>query len=135
MIVNLNFNLEAWVKSLNIEAASEEDAIKKLMDMTLAEILEEGAVVDSAMKFTEIETEVSEHDLVVSVSDITYDLDPEIMDVSVIEYLKGFLPTARNFTLTGITGDDDIEDSIRDEIYGETGYDAVSFNYEILEKK
>jgi hypothetical protein len=135
MIVNLNFNLEGWVKSLNIEAASEEDAIKKLMGMTLAEILEEGAVVDSAMKFTEIETEVSEHDLVVSVSDITYDLDPEIMDVSVIEYLKGFLPTTRNFTLTGITGDDDIEDSIRDEIYGETGYDAASFNYEILEKK
>ena len=135
MIVNLNFNLEAWVKSLNIEAASEEDAIKKLMGMTLAEILEEGAVVDSAMKFTEIETEVSEHDLVVSVSDITYDLDPEIMDVSVIEYLKGFLPTTRNFTLNGITGDDDIEDSIRDEIYGETGYDAASFNYEILEKK
>ena len=42
MVVNLNFNLEAWVKSLKIEASSREDAIKKLMDMTLGEIIEEG---------------------------------------------------------------------------------------------
>lgn len=135
MIVNLNFNLEAWIKSLNIEATSEEDAIKKLMSMTLAEIIEEGAVVDSAMKFTEIETEVREYDLVVSVTDITYDLDPEVMDTSVIEYLKGLLPTKRTFTLEGISSDDEIEDRIRDEIYGETDYDAADFKYDVLEKK
>lgn len=135
MLVNLNFNLEAWIKSLNVEATSEEDAIKKLMSMTLAEIIEEGAVVDSTMKLTDIETEVHEYDLVVSVSNITYDLDPEIIDMSVIEYLKGFLPTTRTFTLTGITSDDDIEDSIRDEIFGETNYEASSFDYKVLEKK
>lgn len=135
MTINLNFNLEAWVKSLNIEATSEEDAIKKLMSMTLAEIIAENAVVDSAMKFTEIETEVREYDLVVSVTDITYDLDPEVMDISVIEYLKGLLPTKRTFTLEGISSDDEIEDRIRDEIYGETDYDAADFKYNILEKK
>lgn len=135
MTINLNFNLEAWVKSLNIEATSEEDAIKKLMSMTLAEIIAEDAVVDSAMKFTEIETEVREYDLVVSVTDITYDLDPEVMDISVIEYLKGLLPTKRTFTLEGISSDDEIEDRIRDEIYGETDYDAADFKYNILEKK
>lgn len=135
MIVNLNFNLEAWIKSLNIEATSEEDAIKKLMSMTFAEIIEEGAVVDSAMKFTEIETEVREYDLVVSVTDIAYDLDPEVMDTSVIEYLKGLLPTKRTFTLEGISSDDEIEDRIRDEIYGETDYDAADFKYDVLEKK
>jgi galactitol-specific phosphotransferase system IIB component len=135
MTINLNFNLEAWIKSLNIEATSEEDAIKKLMSMTLAEIIAEDAVVDSAMKFTEIETEVREYDLVVSVTDITYDLDPEVMDISVIEYLKGLLPTKRTFTLEGISSDDEIEDRIRDEIYGETDYDAADFKYNILEKK
>lgn len=135
MTINLNFNLEAWVKSLNIEATSEEDAIKKLMSMTLAEIIAENAVVDSAMKFTEIETEVREYDLVVSVTDITYDLDPEVMDISVIEYLKGLLPTKRTFTLEGISSDDEVEDRIRDEIYGETDYDAADFKYNILEKK
>ena len=55
MVVNLNFNLEAWVKSLNIEATSREDAIKKLRNMTLAEIIEEGAVVDSNLKITDID--------------------------------------------------------------------------------
>jgi hypothetical protein len=135
MTVNLNFNLEAWVKSLNVEAASEEDAIKKLMSMSLGEIIEEGAVVDSTLKITDIDTEVKEYDLVVSVSNIVYDLDPEIMDVSVIEYLKGFLPTARTFTLSGVSSDDEIEDLIRDEIFGETDYEAATFDYEVLEKK
>lgn len=135
MTVNLNFNLEAWVKSLNIEATSEEEAIKKLMSMTLAEIIEEGAVVDSNLKITDVDTEVHEYDLVVSVSDITYDLDPEVMDTSVIEYLKGLLPTKRTFTLSGISSDDEIEDRIRDEIYGETDYDAADFKYDVIEKK
>lgn len=135
MVVNLNFNLEAWVKSLNIEADSREDAIKKLMDMSLGEIIAEGAVVDSNLKITDIDTEVKEYDLVVAVSNIVYDLDPEIMDTSVIEYLKGFLPNFRTFTLSGVSSDDDIEDLIRDEIYGETNYDATSFDYKVLEKK
>lgn len=135
MVVNLNFNLEAWIKSLNIEADSEEDAIKKLMDMSLGEIIEEGAVVDSNLKITDIDTEVKEYDLVVAVSNIVYDLDPEIMDTSVIEYLKGFLPTSRTFTLSGVSSDDDIEDLVRDEIFSETNYDAISFDYKILEKK
>ena len=135
MVVTLNFNLEAWVKSLNIEATSREDAIKKLRNMTLAEIIEEGAVVDSNLKITDIDIEVQEYDLVVAVSNIAYDLDPQIMDTSVIEYLKGFLPTFRTFTLSGVSSDDDIEDLIRDEIFGETDYDAISFDYKILEKK
>lgn len=135
MVVNLNFNLEAWVKSLNIEATSREDAIKKLMGMSLGEIIEEGAVVDSNLKITDIDTEVKEYDLVVAASNIVYDLDPEIIDTSVIEYLKGFLPTDRTFTLSGVASDDDIEDLIRDEIFGETNYDATSFDYKVLEKK
>lgn len=135
MIVNLNFNLEAWVKSLNIEAASEEDAIKKLMSMSLAEIVEGDAVVDSNLKITDVDTEIQEYDLVVSVSDITYNFEPEITNISVIEYLKGILPTTRTFTLSGISSDDEIEDCIRDEIYHETDYEAADFKYDILEKK
>jgi hypothetical protein len=135
MLINLNFNLEAWVKSLNIEAASEEDAIKKLMSMSLSDIIGEGAVVDSSMKFTDIETDVAEYELVVSVSNIIYDLDPEELDTSVIDYLKGILPTNRTFTLSGISSDDEIEDRIREEIYTETNYDAADFKYQVVEKK
>lgn len=135
MLVNLNFSLEAWIKSLNIEAESEEAAIDTLMGMSLAEIIEAGAVVDSTLKITDIDTEVAEYDLTVSVSDIIYDFDSETMDAPVIEYLKGILPTSRTFTLSGIVSDDDIEDSIREEIYAETGYDVADFNFKVLEKK
>ena len=61
MKIILNFNLEAWIKHLELEASSEEDAIKKLMGMTLSDIMNEGAVADSCMKITELETTVYEY--------------------------------------------------------------------------
>ena len=47
MTINLNFSLEAWVKNLAINAESEEAAIEKLKSMSLADILEEDAAIDS----------------------------------------------------------------------------------------
>jgi hypothetical protein len=135
MKIVLNFNLEAWIKHLELDASSEEDAIKKLMGMTLSDIMKEGAVVDSNMKITELETTVYEYDVVVKVSNIVYDLDPDTMDVNVIEYLKGFLPNEMTLTLTGVTDSDDIDTLISDEIFGETSYDVDTFSSQIIEKK
>lgn len=135
MLVNLNFNLNAWVKQLTLEALSEKEAIEKLMHMTLEEIVEAGAIVHSDLKISDIDTEVPEYDLVVQVSEIEYDLDPETMDTSVIEYLKAFLPNERTLTLRGVTDSDDVEDLIQDELYLDTKYDAKSFEFQIIEKK
>lgn len=135
MIVNLNFNLEAWVKNLSIVAQSEEDAINKLMGMTLAEILEEDPVVDSDMKISDIETSIEAFDVIVQISEIEYDLDPEIMDLSVIEYLKNFLPSELKLTISGVAESDDLEELIQDKIYSETDYDVKSFKFRILEKR
>ena len=135
MLINLNFNLEAWVKQLAIEAASEEEAISKLMSMTLAEIVEEAANISSDIKITEVDTEITEYTVIVQVSDIEYDLDPEILDISVIEYLKEILPKELKLTLLGVTSDDEIEDMIKDEIFGITNYDVLSMNYKVLETK
>jgi hypothetical protein len=134
MIVNLNFMLEAWVRQLAIEASSEEDAIEKLKHMTLEELVEAGAAAQN-ITITDISTDVPEYDLVVQVSEIEYDLDPETMDTSVIEYLKAFLPKERTLTLRGITDSDDIEDLIQDELYMDTKYDTKSFEFQIIEKK
>lgn len=134
MIVNLNFMLEAWVKQLTLEASSEEDAIEKLQRMTLAELVDAGAVARN-ITVTDIDTHVPEYNLVVQVSKIEYELDPETMDISVIEYLKAFLPKERVFTLKGVTDSDDIEDLIKDELYLDTKYDAKSFEFQIIEKK
>lgn len=135
MIVNLNFNVEAWVKQLSIDAASEQDAIDKLMQMTLEEIIAEGAVINSDIKISDIDTDVASYGVVAQVLDIEYDLDPEIMDINVIEYLKGFLPKNLKVVLDDVTDSDEIEDLIKDAIYYETNYDTESFKFQILETK
>lgn len=135
MTINLNFNLEAWVKNLAINAESEEAAIEKLKSMSLADILEEDAAIDSEMKITEIETSVADYDLTVQVTEIEYDLDPEIMDISVIEYLKNLLPKEQNIELTGVTDEDDLEELIKDYIFADTNYDTKSFKFQIVEKR
>ena len=135
MNITLNFNIEAWVKQLSIEASSEKEAIEKLMRMSLGEIIEAGAIVDSAINYKDIDAEISEYDLVVQVSEIEYDLDPEIMDASVIEYLKTLLPKEQTVTLRGVTDSDDVEDLIKDELLGNTDYEAKSFEFQIVEKK
>lgn len=135
MTINLNFSLEAWVKNLAINAESEEAAIEKLKSMSLADILEEDAAIDSEMKITEIETSVADYDLTVQVTEIEYDLDPEIMDISVIEYLKNLLPKEQNIELTGVTDEDDLEELIKDYIFADTNYDTKSFKFQIVEKR
>jgi hypothetical protein len=135
MIVNLNFNIEAWVKQLAIEAVSEEEAVNKLMHMSLAEMIEAGAIVDSAMKYDDVETTISEYSLVVQVSNIKWSLDPETMDASVIEYLKNFLPKETKVTLEDVTDSDDVEELIKDALFYESDYDVESFDFQVLEKK
>lgn len=135
MTINLNFNLEAWVKQLSIEAASEEEAINKLMHMTLTEIIEEGAIVKPELKITEVETDIASYSVIAQVSEIEYDFDPEVMDVNVIEYLKGFLPKELKVVLDDVTDPDEIEDLIKDAIFYETDYETESFKFQILETK
>jgi hypothetical protein len=135
MTINLNFNVEAWVKQLSIEASSEKDAVDKLMGMTLAEIIAEGAIINSDIKITDIDTDIASYSVVAQVSEIEYDLDPEIMDVNVIEYLKNLLPKTLKVVLDDVTDPDEIEDLIKDAIFYETNYDTESFKFQILETK
>ena len=135
MIINLNFNIEAWVKNLPVEATSEEEAVQKLMGMSLAEIVEEGAIVDSEMKITEIDTSVEEYDATVEVTDIEYDLESEDMADSVKDYLRGRLPKELTFTIRNVKENEDLESYIEDEISYRTDYETKSFKFQILEKK
>ena len=135
MIFNVNFNLAAWVKDVEIEASSEEEAIAKLNSMSITELIEEGAIFDSEMSFSDIDIEVSSYNVVVEVSDIEYDLDPSEISAEVIEYLKAFLPTNKTITIKGVLPSDDLEELIRDEISYVTDYEVKSFNYKVIDKK
>ena len=71
MTVNLNFNLEAWIKRLQIEdVSSEEEAKEKLMSMTLSEILSDESFTASDCEITEVTTEVVDYTAVVNVNNI-----------------------------------------------------------------
>ena len=59
MIVEFDFNLEMWVRNLQIEANSVEEAEAKLHKMTLEELISEGATVKQ-MDITDITTEIKE---------------------------------------------------------------------------
>lgn len=135
MIVTFNFNLEAWVKHLEIEADSEEAAREKLMSMTLADMINEDAVVDTELTITEIEHKVFEYDTVVKVTDIEYDFDGEDFDAFAIEQITAALPKEMTLNIHGVRADDDLEELISDEILGETDYYVKSFKFQTLETK
>ena len=135
MLVKLNFDISAWVKELLIEADSEQDAINKLKSMSFAEMIDEGAIVDSETEIQNIDTSIASQDLTIKVSNIEYDFSAEKLDPAVIEYLKARLSKEFTVKLSGVTPDDELEELIKEEIYEVTGYDAVSLDYEILETK
>lgn len=136
MTINLNFNLEAWVRQLHIEAESVEAAKEKLMQMPISEILQNDTLsIDSEVKLTEIDATEVEYDLVVKATNIKYDLDPEEMSPQVIAYLEGFLPSEKVLKFSYVTDDDDIEELIKDELFADTNYQVKSVEFQILEKK
>lgn len=137
MIVNFNFNLEAWVRSLRIEANSVEEAKEKLFQMTLEEMVTEGDgfYADSEMELTDIESKIIEYDATVKVSNIEYAFDEDEYDPAVIDYLKVRLPKELAMELTCVDDNVDIEDYIRDEIFSITNYDASTFDFEVVALK
>lgn len=55
-----DFNLEAWIRCLEIQADSYEDAVKQLHNLTLDDIASEGYVQD--ISITDIDYESDEDD-------------------------------------------------------------------------
>ncbi len=70
MIVEFDFNLEMWVRNLQIEANSVEEAEEKLHKMTLEELISEGAIIKQ-MDMTDITTEIKERKVKVQVGNIS----------------------------------------------------------------
>lgn len=135
MLIKLDFNLSAWVKELMIEADSDSDALHKVQSMTVAELIEEGAIFDSEWDISDARTEVIEQDLTVRAFNIEYDFSDRDLDPAVEAYLRARLPKEHVFKLTGVSAKEDFEDLLRDEIELITDYEAASFEYQILEEK
>ena len=138
MIVKFNFNLEAWIEGVEIEADSEEEAKEKLYRMNAQELIEAGYVNTSDVN--DVEGEVIEKTLRVRAFDIEYDIEEDDYEDKE-DYIKiiNSLPTELEVE---ITVDKDLakyhldeEDLIADEITLETNRLVKTFKYTILEEK
>lgn len=138
MRVKFNFNLEAWIEGVEIEADSEEEAREKLYRMNAQELIEAGYVNTSDVN--DVEGEVIEKTLKVRAFDIEYDIEEDDYEDKE-EYIQTInsLPTELEVE---ITVDKDLakyhldeEDLIADEITLETNRLVKNFKYTILEEK
>ena len=135
MLVKLNFSMSAWVKELMIEAESDLDALRKVQSMTVAELVEAGAIIDSEWDISDAYTEVVERDMTIRAFNIEYDFSSLNMDPAVEDYLRARLPKERVIKLGSISVNEDLEDLIKTEIEVVTDYDVASFEYQIIEEK
>ena len=135
MKVVLDFNLSAWIKGVEVDATSYEDAVSKLYQMSFEEILETGFSKDFTI--SDVDGQVIEKQVKVKVYDIEYDV--EYGDESDYESPEAYiqfinsLPTTLVVTLT-VEPNDDLEELIADEILYETKWAANNFRFMILEE-
>ena len=135
MKVVLDFNLSAWIKGVEVDATSYEDAVSKLYQMSFEEILETGFSKDFTI--SDVDGQVIEKQVKVKDYDIEYDV--EYGDESDYESPEAYiqfinsLPTTLAVTLT-VEPNDDLEELIADEILYETKWAANNFRFMILEE-
>lgn len=132
MKVVLDFNLSAWIKGVEVEATSYEDAVAKLHQMTFDEIIETGFSKDFTI--SDVDGQVVEKQVKVKVYDIEYDVEEDDYESpeAYIQFINS-LPTTLRLNLT-MEPDDDIEDLIADEILYETKQTVNTFRFMILEE-
>ena len=133
MRVKFNFNLEAWIQDVEIEADSMEEAENKLYGMTVQELIEAGYVHTSDLD--DVEGEIVEKTMKVTAYDIEYIIEEDDFE-STEEYIETIntLPTELTFEIT-VEPNDDIETLIADEITFITDWMVEHFNYVIVDEK
>ena len=135
MKVLFDFNLNAWIKGVEIEADSYEDALAELHQMSFEDLIEAGYEKD--FKLDDIDGSIIERNVKVKVYDIEYDVEYGDEDdyespEAYIQFMNS-LPSTLKLNLT-VAPEDDIEDLIADEILYETNWVANNFRFMILEE-
>ena len=133
MIFKASFDLSAWIRDFEIEAPSEEEAKKKLAEMSFDDIVDqlsyenEGSV--NASDVDDVDLECVEKTLEIKTSDLKYvDEDGKEITPSESEYV---------FDVDYREGDD-LEDLVKDELSYLAGIDEESirsFKYEVVEER
>ena len=132
MKVKFNFNLEAWIQDVEIEADSMEEAENKLYGMTVQELIEEGYIHTSDL--TDVEGEIVEQNYKVKVYNIEFEpedilefgMDQELPDENtVLEFEFKDIRTDREY--------DELQGYIDDELYSRFRMFPTNFDFDIVE--
>ena len=133
MKVLFDFNLNAWIKGIEVDADSYEDAVAKLHGMSFEELVELG--YSKEFKLDDVEGYVIEKTVKVKVYDIEYSIEEEDYD-SPDDYTQivNALPSELVLEIR-VEPDDDLEELIADEITYKTNWLVEHFSFMILEEK
>lgn len=132
-VVDLNVN--AWLKAIEIEAGSKDEAKDILKGMSLEEMLETGYERD--LELSDVDITLESYNLSVKVDNITYDINEEdLRDNNVKSEEELDLPRTMELKLYDLESEDedDIEDAIKSEIEFMTDFIVDEFTYEIIKK-
>jgi hypothetical protein len=132
MKVVFDFNLNAWIKGVEVEATSYDEAVSKLHSLTFDEILETGFSKD--FNIDDIDGTITERNIKVKVYDIDYDVEED--DYPNPEaYIQVINSLPDTLTLTVVAEpNDDLEDLIADEILYNTKQTVNDFKFITLEE-
>lgn len=134
MKFKFDFSVDAWIQNVEIDAATEEEAKAKLINMDLADLVDEGYVKDFSVD--DVDTEIIERDIVAKCYDISY--DPEDVNEFTV-FSAGDLPNEVTLTVEYVGKDDDVEDVLGSEldslIYDKYGIFPTGFKFDVIEEK
>lgn len=133
MKVLFDFNLNAWIKGIEVDADSYEDALAKLHGMSFEELVELG--YSKEFKLDDVDGYVIEKTVKVKAYDIEYSIEEEDYD-SPDEYTQvvNALPSELVLEIR-VEPDDDLEELIAAEITYKTNWLVEHFSFMILEEK
>jgi hypothetical protein len=132
MKVVFDFNLNVWIKGVEVEATSYDEALSKLHSLTFDEILETGFSKD--FNIDDIDGLIVERTIKVKVYDIDYDVEEDDFE-NPGEYTEFINKLPDTLTLTVVAEpNDDLEDLIADEITYKTDQTVNSFKFMTLEE-
>lgn len=133
MKVRFNFNLNAWIDGVEVDAGSYEEALSKLHKMTFQQLVEAGYDRDSDIK--DIDGEIFEKNLKVKAYDIEYDIEEDDYE-NPEDYMKviNSLPEELVVDVLIEIGNYTEELAIAEEITWQTDYQVKDFKYIIIEE-
>ena len=132
MKVVFDFNLSAWIKGVEVEATSYEEAIAKLHQMTFDELIETGFSNDFTIE--DVDGSITERTVKVKIYDIEYNVEEDDY-TNPEDYIKVLNSLPATLTATIIVEHaDDIEELVADEILYQTKQTANNFNFMIIEE-